>query len=739
MKYATVPDKHLLLIGGGHSHVEVLRRLMMRPADAAGIRVSLVAREVHTPYSGMLPGHVAGMYGFDDMHIDLARLCQAAGVRLVIDEIERLDLKNQQVTGKRGPPLGFDVLSLNTGACPGFDGVAVTSAVTPVKPIGQFLVAWRRIRAAIAESLASGRRTSLAVVGAGAGGVELALAVSRVFRGCNRKLLEISLIERDAEILPGHNSLVRRWLRQRLQAYGISILNKIQVDQVQPDGLVDAQGHVIPADHILWTTGVCAPAFVRESGLTVDSGGFVSVNRFLQSPSHPNLFAAGDIAHLLGQARPKSGVYAVRAGPVLSENLIRFCAGRRLEPYRAQRRALAIIGDYQGSAVASRGWLFASGAPLFHLKQWIDRRFMRMFVPEPMPGAADSADFDAPMRCAGCGSKLPANLLRRVLGRLDVLMHDEVLHGIGEDAALIDGVAPRLAVSTDHFAQMVGDTYLFGRIAAHHGMSDLYAMGAVPRYGLVNVSVRLMAPALMEEETWLLLKGVNDVFAGHGVSLIGGHSTESDATQLGCTLLGDMQADPLTKSGLVPGDCLILTKPLGIGVILAGDMRAETRGRWLQAALQVMDQSNAEAVRLLRESGARSCTDVTGFGLLGHLSEMLIASECAAEVVLSAVPLLAGAPELVEFGIESSLQPGNEAALERLELVGIRPSDARFRLLMDPQTSGGLIIGVRAQAADALVAALRAAGYERATVIGSVSAGGGSAGETGAIRVVAEL
>lgn len=724
MKPPTIPSTHLVLVGGGHSHVQVLKRLMMRPVDGAELRVSLVAREVHTPYSGMLPGHVAGLYDFDEMHIDLAKLCQAAKVRLIVDEIDRIDLQAQAVIGRSHPPLRYDVLSLNSGASPGFEGVEMAGGVTPVKPIGRFLQAWRDIHASIGESIGRGEQKSLVVVGAGAGGVELAMAIAKVFERREPGLLDLILVEAQGEILPSHNLLTKRWAERRLREAGITILKGFQVAKVGPEGLFSDRGAEVHADHLMWTTGVSAPAFIQHSGLQVDSRGFVRVNRCLQSISHANVFAAGDVADLEGQARPKSGVYAVRAGPTLGENLLRFCGGRSLVPYRAQAEALAIIGDYQGSAVASKGRFFAAGRPVFRVKQWIDRRFMSKFDPGPMASAeTDAESADSRMRCAGCGSKLPANLLRRVLKRLDVLDQEGLLQGIGEDAALISALRHPLAVSTDHFPQMVSNTYLFGRISAHHGMSDLFAMGAIPRYALVNLSVRLASPALMEEDAYLMLKGVNDVLRAEGVSLVGGHSTESETTQLGCTLFGELMEKPLSKSALAVGDHLILTKPLGIGVILAGDMRLQTRGRWLESALRVMDQSNGPAVKLLRQFGCESCTDVTGFGLLGHLSEMLHASGCAAEVWLDEIPFLGGAAELIECGIESSLQPGNEAVLEDAELAGLVTSDPKLRLLMDPQTAGGLLIGVREASSTELLGALRNAGYSQAAIVGKVTSG----------------
>ena len=777
---SALPTQRLLLVGGGHSHIHVLRRRMMRPEEGAHLAVTLIAREVHTPYSGMLPGRVAGLYGPDEMHIDLARLCRAADTSLVLDEVVALDLAAKAVSSRGHPAMRFDILSLNSGAEPGFAGVDVSAPVMPVKPIGRFLTAWAELRTGLESALDRGEARSLAVVGAGAGGVELILSIARQMSGVPAGLLSLTLVEAGAVILPGHNGRVRRWAERQLAAAGIRILKGFQVEKVTSEGLFGRAGEHVEVDHTLWTTGVCAPAYPQDSGLQVDASGFVNVNRSLQSLSHPCVFAAGDMANLVEQPRAKSGVYAVRAGPVLAENLLRYARGVPLKPFRAQRRALAILGNARGSAVASRGWLFAAGKPVWWLKQFIDRRFMARFTPPDMSEAlGESAVDQALMRCAGCGSKLPASLLTRVLERLDVHPDEQVLQGIGEDAAMLQigthtqkgthtgpeegthttrpgththpeqgthtDVTPSgtsgkgthteqgthtnpekgthtLCVSTDHFPQMVSDTYLFGRIAAHHGLSDLFAMGARPRYALVNLNVKLMAANLMEDEAELALKGANDVFRECGVTLVGGHSTESETTALGCTVIGDAEAPLLVKSGLVEGEMLVLTKPLGVGVLLAGEMRRRTLGRWLEAALEVMDQSNGPGVRALRAHGAASCTDVTGFGLLGHLLEMLRASEVAAELWLDQVPRLDGAVELMASGVESSLQSANESALAEVEVSGLPLTDPALRLLMDPQTCGGLLVGIAPARAETLLGALGECGYECAAIIGKVIA-----------------
>jgi selenide,water dikinase len=431
------------------------------------------------------------------------------------------------------------------------------------------------------------------------------------------------------------------------------------------------------------------------------------------------VFAAGDVAALDGQPRPKSGVYAVREGPYLTTNLRRVLQGRSLRRYRAQRRVLALISEGRRSAVLSRGALYARGAMLWRLKDFIDRRFVTRFLSGNAKSAphdtANTVDLATAMRCGGCGSKLAADLLTRVLRRLDVPVRAELISGIGDDAAVL--LTPgRITATVDGFRAMIEDPYRLGRIAAHHALSDVFAMGGRPTAALALVSVPFMADALMEDELYQVMFGACEVLRSEGVALAGGHSSEGTELSVAFAVLGDVPAAPWRKDQLRAGDVLVVTKAIGTGVVLAGAMRGMARSRDVQATIAAMDRSNAPAAAVLAKFDVRAVTDVTGFGLLGHLSEMLRASGLAADIEASAVPVLPGARCLLEQGVESSLAPGNALALSDFEIVSGSPAAASVRLLIDPQTAGGLLAGVAAERADALLAALSQVGCEAAAI-----------------------
>ena len=392
------PLRDIVLLGGGHAHVQVLKRFGMHPEP--GLRLTIVAREPHSPYSGMLPGFVAGHYVWDDIHIDLVRLAAFAGARFIAAEATGLDLANRRIVFGDRPSLRYDVLSINTGGVPGER--FASDFVTPVKPIGRFLPVWERL-------VADGALRRLAIVGSGPGGVELALAIASCFAE-----LGIVLIEASPEILPGFAPAARSRLHKALVGQGITVEAGFQVVEARGEQVVAADGRALGVDHVLWVTGVEAPPWPAAGGLATDAAGFVAVNDCLQSLSHPGVFAAGDVAAIAGAPRPKSGVYAVRQGPALAHNLRAAATGLKLRRYRPQRRALAIVGLGDENAVASRGSHAASGRWGVAL-QAMDRPALHGQVQQPASDGV-AAGNAAERFAGGCAGR---HALRRLWGQAE--------------------------------------------------------------------------------------------------------------------------------------------------------------------------------------------------------------------------------------------------------------------------------------------------------------------------------
>lgn len=741
MKSSSTPVlRDLVLVGGGHSHVTVLRRLGMEPVE--GLQVTLVARDVHTPYSGMLPGLVAGHYTFDEAHIDLGPLARFAGARLIRASATGLDPEKRELHVEGRPPLPFDVLSINIGSTPRASDVpGAREHAIAVKPINTFLGRWE----ALLERFLSGRKKmEIAVVGAGAGGIELALAVEhRLREEARRESLEppvLHLFSRTPEILPSSNRATRRKIRAILERKGLVVHAGCEVVEVAADSILDASGARHPVDETLWVTQAGAAPWPGTGGLATTEAGFIEVASTLESVSHPGIFAAGDVAHVREYPREKAGVFAVRQGPPLHDNLLRACRGEPLEAFTPQREFLKIIGTGDRHAVASRNGLALEGAWVWKLKDWIDRRFMDRFNRLPEMEEEVAPDLESTgmasaealellsrtaMRCGGCGAKVGATVLERVLARLERgPASDAVKLGLDspDDAAVIELDPERLCVQTiDFFRSPVDDPYLFGKIAAEHALSDLFAMGASGRAALAVATVPFGLERQVETTLHAMLQGAVEVLGEAGVALVGGHSGEGAELALGFAITGQARReDLLEKAGLAAGNALILTKPLGTGTLLAADMRRRAKGRWITGALESMLRSNRQAAEILHAHGSRAATDVTGFGMAGHLLEMLRGRELGARIRLSSLPLLPGARELIEDGIFSSLQDANLRLRRGVEAPAELRREPAFALLFDPQTSGGLLAGVEARRAPEIVAALHEVGYPEATVVGEV-------------------
>lgn len=366
--------KSLLLLGGGHSHVEVLRRFGLQARR--DVRIILVSPHRYTPYSGMLPGFIAGHYGFHDCHIDLERVSGFAGAQFVQVRAAGIDSARRSMLMADGSTLQYDIASIDIGSVPPTDGIpGATENTIAVKPVENFLRAWDGLAGSAAHA-----PQRIAVVGGGAAGVELLLSMQhRLAQTAPAGRLRFLLITDAGCLLPSHAPAARAVFERVLRARNIDIHYRSRVARVEPGTLVTADDQRIAADAIVWATGAGAPPLLRNTGLALDAAGFIAINAQLQAIMHPDVFAAGDCATIQGIHYPKSGVYAVRQGPLLAANLQRALAGRPLRAYRPQSRALALISTGDRYAVAAYGSYALAGKWIWRWKDRIDRRFMAQY------------------------------------------------------------------------------------------------------------------------------------------------------------------------------------------------------------------------------------------------------------------------------------------------------------------------------------------------------------------------
>ena len=367
--------KRLVLAGGGHAQLAVLQALGRAPLR--GVEVTLVTPEPRQAYSGMLPGWIAGHYTRADLEIDLEPLARRAGVKLLLDRIEAMDAGRRCVALSDGRHLDFDLLSLDVGSEINTSGLeTLGNRLLPLRPLGDFLERWPGVLAA--ARCRPGYR--VAVVGAGAAGSEVALAVRHAF---DRERIdgEVSLVAPRDKFLVGHATGARRRVEDWVRRLGVRLHDGLAVGT--KDGLLVPDGRTLPADCVIAATGAAPPRWLKPSGLRLDEQGYVAVDSSHRSLSHGQVFAAGDVCSREDPHFARSGVHAVRAGPVLASNLAAALSGRPLRAYRPRRRSLYLLACGPRSAVVSWGKLTAGGAWAWRWKDRIDRRFVERHALPP--------------------------------------------------------------------------------------------------------------------------------------------------------------------------------------------------------------------------------------------------------------------------------------------------------------------------------------------------------------------
>lgn len=712
--------KDLVLVGGGHAHALVLKMWGMDPLP--GTRLTVINPDPVAPYTGMLPGLIAGHYRREELMLDLVRLARFAGARLILDRATGLDREAGLVRLQGRPPLAYDLCSLDVGITSDLPGLPGAEHAVAAKPLHAYAETWETF---VARGLAFPR---VVILGAGLGGVELAFATVHRLRREGAKP-QVTLIDRASALLPGLGGMARRKVLAGLRAAGVELRTGAEVGAIGPASVTLAGGEEIGSDFTLTVAGARPQGWLAGLGLD-HRDGFLVTGADLRT-SDPRVFAVGDCATVAGAARPKAGVFAVRAAPVLQANLRAALTGRPLRGFRPQTDYLKLVALGGRAAVADKWGLAVSGPRVWQMKDRIDRAFMDRLSDLPqMARAAAPAGATKGLAqhlqgrplCGGCGAKLGADALAQALGGLPPPQRPEVLSGPGDDAAVLATGGGVQVITTDHLRAFTQDPRLMARLAAVHALGDVWAMGVAPQVAVAQVILPPLGEALQVRMLAEIMAEAAAVFRSAGADVVGGHSTQGAELTIGFTVTG-LGLQALAKGGARPGDALVLTKALGSGVILAAEMAlARLPGRLLgevwAGCIARMERAQGDAAGMLAPV-AHAMTDVTGFGLAGHLLEMLDASGCAAELWLDAVPLMPGAAELAAAGHGASLQPANLAA------VGWRmtaPRDPRVDLLTDPQTCGGLLAAVPGDRAAALVAELRAAGHE-AAVIGEVGAG----------------
>jgi len=716
-------NDHLVLAGGGHTHALMLKRWCMYPQLRPEGLITLVDRNSTTLYSGMIPGLIAGDYVLDEISIDLRALSAKAGVAFVVGEITGLNVENNSIMIEGRPPFNYTRLSLDVGGETFKNEEHVhTKTINIGMPIRPLFQALQWIEEQDKQALNINQKP-FTVVGSGHTAVEVALAL--------RSRWSMRLLQ-----LQGDMTKLKPQFKRTLCAAEIDLISR--EDSISGPALL--------------CTGNQAPKWLDESNLQLDPSGRVLTTNTFQAINYPNLFAVGDCGVMTKNYRPSSGVWAVRAAEPLAKNLER--CNKNLKPcvWRPQRRALQIIGGGQHQfkrKVAWASWGRVTIGPhylLWRWKQFIDRRFMAKF--QLALNMRESNDLSSEnMACSGCAAKLPAKPLKEALEQANL----SVLGRQPQDAVLIASLPEGESVvqSVDGFPALISDPWLNGRLTTLHACSDLWSTGAsaVSAQAVItlpNVSIQIQKELLAQS-----LSGINSALEPQGAKLIGGHTLQARSLSPKPSTLGVQIAlsvnglipsgyTPWAKGGCQVGDELIVSRSLGSGVLFAAARAGKACAQDLDAAIEQLGTSQEacfESLLKAREKNHSSrivhaCTDITGFGLLGHLEEMLSASNYQRvksglplmKIKLQAelIPSLQGALSLLGDGYASTLAPSNRRAWRLLDR-SLSPSafidldlghNIAFEskehqqikeLIIDPQTCGPLLVSCSSEVARGLI------------------------------------
>ena len=709
--------RDLVLVGGGHAHALVLRKWGMNPLP--GARLTVINPRPTAPYTGMLPGHIAGHYSRETLEIDLMRLAQFSGARLILSHAVGIDRNARLIHVERRPPVAYDAASIDIGITAQMNIDGFTENAVGAKPLQGYAQAWQ----AFLDAAKIGKKPpQVVVIGGGAAGCELAMAMAHSFQAFEITP-EITVIEQAAQI-SGVGPRAREKLALAMKNLGVSLITNAQIDRIEPSQVI-LNGHPpVAATFCVGAAGAFPHPWIARTDLPLQDG-FIVVNPDLRVKGDPHLFAVGDCAHMPFAPRPKAGVFAVRAAPILFHNLRAALTDKPSKKFRPQKSYLKLISLGAKSALIEKYGVALSAPMLWRWKDRIDRKFMNKLANLPVmqnsnfPKNVATGVLDEPLALplfGGCGAKVGAAALKASLAPSHSATHPEVVTGTGDDAAILrapDGSFQ--VISTDHLRAFVEDPVQMTRIAAIHALSDIWAMGAEPQIALTNLILPRMSPALQERTLLEISETARAVFSKAGAMIVGGHTTMGAEMTIGFTVTGVRQQMPITLSGAKDGDVLLLTRPIGSGVILAAHMAGTAPARSVALALSIMEQPQDSAARVL--SHAHAMTDVTGFGLAGHVREICVVSSLQAEIWQSKIPLYPQARILSDYGVQSSLLHAN---VTNAPTVGINDP-----LLHDPQTAGGLLAALSPDAASAALSTLASQGG-KGWIIGRLSKGAGA-------------
>ena len=688
-----IPIKNdLILIGGGHSHLSVLMKLSKNPIN--GNRITLITNEIDTPYSGMIPGYIEGVYSWRDSHIDLYRLCLKLNVRFIHAEVEKISARNKEIYFKDRPKIKFDVLSINTG---------IKSKNSEIKGSSKYCISVKPI-----SNLANifldkiTNFKSIAFIGGGAGSVELALAVKKRFLNINQEI-NVTIITGNRGLLSTFSAKTRAISLKTLNEYKINIIEYKRVLEVKENQIILSDKSTIKVDKAILSTNAMAPKWVTKSDILLNKDNYIVVNKFFQT-NYNYVFAAGDIVDFDNQNLSKAGVFAVRSGKPLAQNIKKYILGKKLDNYNFNKNYLSLIGTSKQSAIATKYNITFDSKFNFYLKKYIDQKFIKKFNDIKIgkkfnfkfskvliSKLLSKTNIDIPldnemMQCKGCAAKVPLSALKFAL--------PQEIVSTSEDAVTIPGY-PTLYQTVDMINAIITDPFLLGKIAANHSISDMITVNSKITSAMMVLQLPLARVDINSRDLEQVLLGAKEIFSLVDCPLIGGHTMigKDKDPVIGFSVLGERQKEDKTQKRrkIKPNDILILTEKIGSGLIFAGINNYIIDSHFQKDVIKQMIKGNLNFGKISSRLNILSMTDITGFGLANHLLNLIKRDKNKTGLTIypSKMPIFSGVKECIDKNVKSSLYQANYDSAQE-DIIYKRDKIKLDDIMYDPQTVGGI-------------------------------------------------
>ena len=699
---------HLVLIGGGHTNSLLMRKWIMSPKLMPEIPITIISRDTHLVYSALFPSVISKSISLQESLIDVQSLAKNAQITFIKDEVMDIDFKLREISLENRPSISYSNLVLNFGSNTRipkeFKHLVKSRIAFPIKP---FYEAHQLI---INEDIYdSFERPPFVVVGSGLAAIEVAFALRKRWRNRPLKLL-------------CHKRKMNKKILKSLLGLNISLVENLDFEYGK----------------ILLCTGNTSPLWVQKRSLELDSRGRIITDQNLRLRNFSGIFATGDCAIVNSSKRPASGIFAVKVLDTLVINIKKYSVGKTLRKWFPQKFGLQIINSFSKNKPIAfavyRGFVFGPSFFIWFLKNKIDRNFINKFrlINKIMLYKKKVNSIDD---CRGCAAKISQEILNKSLKNASLGSFATT----PEDAVEIyKNPHDIILQSVDGFPALISDPWLNSKITTLHACSDLWACGA----RISSAQALISLPKVEKESQKYLfsqcLEGIKSTVEEQGGRLIGGHTFESRSPvtkpsaldiQISLTVQGVLKngLKPWLKSGMQVGDILLMSRPLGVGIFFAGQMQnINLQGNYdeIMKCLLTSQQYLIDEIYSYQdqfgESLVNAATDITGYGFMGHLNEMVESSNLSRKknnlptikVLLDLFSFNAypGILDLIQKNIKSSLFESNKEIVESIlnknfndrtiffvdeNNIDQKTFNERISLLIDPQTCGPILISCK--------------------------------------------